>query len=100
MQTVLIEYVIGETTPIEHVESEIRTFVAGIAALGVGIRYASHRKRDVPRAYAHVALVPDKQASATLQAAPFFAHFAKFLSEVCESKPQVTTLDVVASTDS
>ena len=99
MQTVLIEYVIAETTPIERVEAELRTFIAGIAALGVGIRYASHRKRDIPRAYAHVAHIPDKQASVTLQAAPFFSHFTSFLSTVCESKPRVTTLDVVATTE-
>ena len=99
MKTVLIHYELAATADVADVERHIRDFVAGIRALGVGIRYASHRKRDVAGAYTHVGHIPDDAALAALQAAPFFKPFAEYLRSVCEAPPRTSWWETVASSE-
>lgn len=97
-KTVLIEYVLRADAPVADVEREIAALVDGIAGLGVGIRYASHRRKDPPRAYAHLATIPSDAALEKLQSAEFFKGFGAYLRSLCEVPPRVTWLEVVAST--
>lgn len=99
MKTVLIQYTLRDDASLDDVEGRIREFVAGIRALDVGIRYASHRKRGVERSYAHVGYIPDDLALAKMQAASFFQAFAEYLPSVCTEPPRATFLDVVATTE-
>ena len=98
MKTVLIEYTVRPEADLEQVEAHIRDFVAGIGALDLGIGYTSHRRTGDSRRYMHLGVMPDERAQATLQAAPFFAPFGRFLRSVTIEPPRVTWLDVIATT--
>ena len=97
-KTVLVEYVIKADASVAEVEREIGKFVAGIGGLGVGIRYASHRRKEPARGYAHFATIPSDAAQEALQSADFFKGFSAYLRTVCEVPPRVTWLEVVAAT--
>jgi hypothetical protein len=99
VKTVLIQYTLRDDADIDEVEGRIHELVAGIQALGVGIRYASHRKRGAERSYAHVGYIPDDAALATMQAARFFRAFSEYLPTVCSEPPRATFLDVIAATE-
>ena len=99
MKTVLIEYVLKESASTEEVERDIAAFIHGIRDLGVGIRYASHRRQNVERAYAHVGYIPNDEALKALQAAPFFDRFSAALRPRGAEGPRASWLEVVASTD-
>lgn len=99
MRRVLVEYTVREDADLAEVESQIGEFVSGIRGLGVGIDYTSHRRKDAPRSYAHLGIIPTEEAAAALQAAPFFGRFTSYLKEKCVSPPKATALDVVASTE-
>ena len=99
MKTILVEYILKESASVEEVEREIAAFVRAIRDLGVGIRYTSHRRQNVERAYAHLGYIPDDEALRTLQAAPFFERFTATLRPSCAEGPRATWLDVVASTE-
>jgi hypothetical protein len=99
MKTILIEYTLSEAAKIEDVESHIGEFVKNISDLKVGIRYVSHRKRDVARSYVHVGFIPSDAALSSLQAASFFKPFAEYLKSVCREPPRSTWLETVAITD-
>ena len=68
-------------------------------SLGRGIRYTSHRRRGTDRAYLHVGYLPDDEASAAIQQAPFFRPFGDYMKTVCTVPPQSTWLDRVSSTE-
>jgi hypothetical protein len=101
MRTVLIEYTLQASAEVADVERHIQDFVAGIAHLGVGIGYTSHRRAvgaGGPRSYAHLARIPTEAAQATLTAQPFFGAFTEYLRSVAVEPPKVSTLEVVATT--
>ena len=81
------------------VERHITEFVAGIASLGRGIRYTSHRRRGTDGAYLHVGYIPDDAAQAALTSAPFFQPFGDYMRTVCVVPPKATWLDRVSSTE-
>ena len=99
MKTVVIEYTLTPDADVADVERHIGEFVAGIASLGRGIRYTSHRRRGTDRAYLHVGYIPDEEASQAIQAAPFFRPFGDYMKTVCIKPPQSTWLDRVSSTE-
>jgi len=99
MKTVVIEYTLSPNADVADVERHITDFVAGIASLGRGIRYTSHRRRGTDRAYLHVGYLPDDEASAAVQQAPFFRPFGDYMKTVCTVPPKSTWLDRVSSTE-
>lgn len=98
MKTVLIEYTLDPRASVPDVERHIRAFVAGIQALGVGIRYASHRRTGKPDSYAHIGFIPDDEALQRLQEAAFFKEFGSYLPGQCLEKPRATWIEPVAAT--
>jgi hypothetical protein len=98
MKTVLIEYTLDPAASVPDVERHIRAFVAGIHALGVGIRYASHRQADKPDSYTHIGFIPDDAALRTLQESAFFKEFGSYLPGQCLEKPRATWIEPVAAT--
>ena len=99
MKTLVIEYTLAPEADVPDVERHISDFVAGIASLGRGIRYTSHRRHGAERQYLHVGYIPDDEASAAIQAAPFFRPFGDYMKTVCSVPPKSTWLDPVSSTE-
>jgi quinol monooxygenase YgiN len=99
MKTIVIEYTLSPEADVADVERHIAEFVAGIASLGRGIRYTSHRRRGTDRAYLHVGYFPDEAAADAITAAPFFKPFGEYLRAACSVTPKSTWLDRVSSTE-
>ena len=88
---------IAHNTAIDFLRRYERRFVEPVAdPPEIG---SPHRRRGTDREYLHVGYLPDEEASAAIQAAPFFRPFGDYLKTVCIKPPRSTWLDRVSGTE-
>ena len=92
---VRIEYTIRPDVDLDEVKHEIAAFIAAIGAHHAEHRYTAFQLEEDPRRFIHIGeLVAD--AVPSLQAQPFFGHFADFLRARTLRGPEATRLGRVA----
>jgi quinol monooxygenase YgiN len=94
---VRIDYRVRPDADLDALAGHIRAFVAGLGAHHATTDYTSYRDAKDPRHFVHVGHF-DTAVVPTLQGQAFFQTFTKTLREFTVADPEVTNLEVVAST--
>ena len=95
---ITVKYRVRADVDVSELHDKISAFLDEISTQHPRVTYTSRASLVDDRSFIHVVETTDPEALKTLQGAPFFGEFAKYLKPLCEAGPEVDRYSVVATT--